>query len=88
MNLCFFRLVLKQINEVVVVNNINYSYAKMCVPDVIKNLNVKVFNVMSRTNETRLQNGMKHINVSVNLEKMFVIINVRIKINKDMNTKN
>ena len=88
MNLCFFRLVLKQINEVVVVNNINYSYAKMCVPDVIKNLNVKVFNVMSRTNETRLQNGMKHINVSVNLEKMFVIINVRIKINKDMNAKN
>ena len=26
----------------------------MCVPDVIKNLNVKVFNLMSRTNETRL----------------------------------
>ena len=25
----------------------------MCVPDVIKNLNVKVFNLMSRTNETR-----------------------------------
>ena len=25
----------------------------MCVPDVIKNLNVKVFNLMSKTNETR-----------------------------------
>ena len=25
----------------------------MCVPDVIKNVNVKVFNIMSRTNETR-----------------------------------
>ena len=25
----------------------------MCVPDVAKNLNVKVFNLMSRTNETR-----------------------------------
>ena len=25
----------------------------MCVPDVVKNLNVKVFNPMSRTNETR-----------------------------------
>ena len=25
----------------------------MCVPDVIKNLNVKVFNLMTRTNETR-----------------------------------
>ena len=34
-------------------NNINYSYAKICVPDIIKNLNVKVFNLMSRTNETR-----------------------------------
>ena len=34
-------------------NNINYPYAKLCVPDVVKNLNVKVFNLMSRTNETR-----------------------------------
>ena len=34
-------------------NNINYPHAKICVPDVVKNLNVKVFNLMSRTNETR-----------------------------------
>ena len=34
-------------------NNINDPYAKMCVPDVLKNLNVKVFNLMSRTNEIR-----------------------------------
>ena len=34
-------------------NNINDPYAKMCVSDVVKNLNVKVFNLMSRTNETR-----------------------------------
>ena len=34
-------------------NNINNPYAKICVPDIIKNLNVKVFNLMSRTNETR-----------------------------------
>ena len=33
--------------------NINDRYAKMCVPDVVKNLNVKVFNLMSVTNETR-----------------------------------
>ena len=26
---------------------------KKCVPDVVKDLNVKVFNLMSRTNETR-----------------------------------
>ena len=35
-------------------NNNNYPYAKMCVPDVVKNLNVKEFNLMSRTNETSL----------------------------------
>ena len=34
-------------------NNINDPYAKICVPDIIKNLNVKAFNLMSRTNETR-----------------------------------
>ena len=34
-------------------NNINNPYAKLCVPDVVKNVYVKVFNLMSRTNETR-----------------------------------
>ena len=33
--------------------NINNQYAKICVPDIVKNLNVKVFNLMPRTNETR-----------------------------------
>ena len=27
-------------------NNINYPYAKICVPNIVKNLNVKVFNLM------------------------------------------
>ena len=34
-------------------NNINYPYAKICVPDVVKNVNAKVFTLMWRTNETR-----------------------------------
>ena len=34
-------------------NNINDPHAKMCFHDVIKNINVKVFNLMSKTNETR-----------------------------------
>ena len=33
-------------------NSINDSYAKLCVPDVVKNLNVKVFNLISEANET------------------------------------
>ena len=34
-------------------NNINNTYAKLCIPDVVKKINVKVFNLMSRINETR-----------------------------------
>ena len=34
-------------------NYIKDPYANICVPDVVKNLNVKVFNLMLRTNETR-----------------------------------
>ena len=34
-------------------NNINDPYARICVLDVIKSLHVKVFNLLTRTNETR-----------------------------------
>ena len=34
-------------------NNINDPYAKLCVPDVVKNLDVTAFNLMPRTNEAR-----------------------------------
>ena len=32
-------------------NNINDSYSKLCVPNVVENINVKLFNPMSRTTE-------------------------------------
>ena len=34
-------------------NNINDPYAKLCVPDVLKNINVKVFDLMSWSNQTK-----------------------------------
>ena len=34
-------------------NTVNDPYAKICAPDNIKNTNIKVFNLMSKTNETR-----------------------------------
>ena len=46
-------------------NNINDPYAKLCVPDVAKNANMKVFNLMWRTNERSMSNGMKRLNVNV-----------------------
>ena len=33
-------------------NNINKPYVRLCV-SVVKNINIEVFNLMSRTNETR-----------------------------------
>ena len=59
--------------------------AKICVPD-IENLNVKVFNLMSRTSETRFIEWHEPCRCGC---KMFVIINnVGIKINADVNVKN
>ena len=34
-------------------NSINHPYAKLCVLGIIKIINVKVFNLMSKINETR-----------------------------------
>ena len=34
-------------------NNINDPYTKLCVSEFVKNVNIKVFNKMSRTNEKR-----------------------------------
>ena len=34
-------------------NNINDPYTKLRVPDVVKNINVKVFNLMSFSNQTK-----------------------------------
>ena len=39
-------------------NNINYPYAIICIPNVAKNVNVKVFNLMSRPNKTK--NTQRH----------------------------
>ena len=52
MTLCFFLLVLKEVNAVVVAT-ISIIHAQNCVSGVLKTLNVKVFNLVSGTNETR-----------------------------------
>ena len=34
-------------------NNINDPYARLCVPNVVKNINLKVFDLMSWSNQTK-----------------------------------
>ena len=34
-------------------NTINDPMAKLCVPEIVKDMNIKVFNMLSRINETR-----------------------------------
>ena len=51
-NLYFFLKVLKQVNAVEVAT-ILIIHTQNRVSDVFKNINIKLFNLMSRTNETR-----------------------------------
>ena len=62
-------------------NNINDPYAKICVPDIARNLNVKVFNVISLTNETRSIKWHKSCKCICRLNK--VICNNKQKWNKE-----
>ena len=51
-------------------NNINNPYAKNCVPDTVKDLNVRVFNLMSRTNETSHIEWHKNCKCICSLDKV------------------
>ena len=61
-------------------NNINNPYAKICVPDTVKDLNVRVFNLMSR-NETRHMEWHKTCKWICRLEK--IICNSKQRWNED-----
>ena len=61
----------------------------MCAPDVVKNLNVKVFNLMSRTNETRHIKWHETCKFKYRLDAVFVTKkNVGIMINTGVNVEN
>ena len=53
MSLCFIPFSIKVNKCSGSCNNINDPYSKLCVPDVVKNINVKVFNLISFTNQTK-----------------------------------
>ena len=61
----------------------------LCVPDTIKNLNVKIFNLMTLTNETRHIKWHETCKCYVDQRELFVIANNDgIKINVDVSMKN
>ena len=61
-------------------NNINDPYAKLYVPDIVKNINVKVFNLISWSNK-------KHIEWNENCKCKCRLNKDGMKINADMNVK-
>ena len=69
-------------------NNINNPCPKLCVPDVVKSLNVKMFNLVSGTNETRHVECMKRVGVNLDLNIVFAIINSVETINAGVYAKN
>ena len=76
-------------------NNINNPCAQLCIPDVAKNLNVKVLNLVPGINETRRMEWHEtckckcRFNNNVCNNVVFVIINnVGMMINPGVNAKN
>ena len=49
----FFHFIIKTSKCSGSCNNTNDPYAKLCAPGAVKNFNVRAFNLMSKTNETR-----------------------------------
>ena len=84
----FFPLIIETSKVSGSCNNINYPYAKICVPDVVKNLKVKVLNQMSRTNETRFIEWHETCKCVGKFGKNVIINKVGIKINADVNANN
>ena len=68
-------------------NNINHPYAKICIPEAVKNWNVKVFNPMSRTNEIRHIKWHETCTCECRLDVSVIITNVGMMINVDGNVK-
>ena len=62
-------------------SNINDPFAKIYVPHIVKISNVKVFNLMSRTNETRQIKWHKKCKCICRLDK--IVCNNKQKWNKD-----
>ena len=62
-------------------NNINDPYARIYVRDIVENLNVKVFNIRSRTNETKQIKWYKTCKCICRLNR--IICNNKQRWNKD-----
>ena len=69
-------------------NNINDPYEKLCVPDFVKNVNVKVFNLMSIINEARHIKWHETCKCKRRLDTSNCNNKKRIKINVDVYAKN
>ena len=70
-------------------DGINDPYAELCVFDVVKHINAKVFNLMSRTNETRYVSLHETCGCKCRLDGSVCTENsVGIVTNSDVNIKN
>ena len=82
----FFSFVIKTSKCSGSCNNVNDPYAKVYVSYVVNNINIKVFNLFSRTNKTR---RIKRVNANLDQMQVFVVIRKGgMKINADVNVKN
>ena len=69
-------------------NNISNPYARLCVPDVVKNINLTAFNVMSWSNQTKQIKWHESSKCECRLNSIVCNNKNGIKINASVNVKN
>ena len=69
-------------------NNISNPYARLCVPDVVKNINLTAFNVMSWSNQAKQIKSHESSKCECRLNSIVYNNKNGIKINASVNVKN
>ena len=70
-------------------SDINKPYGNLCFPDAVKNINIKVFHLLSKTNETRCMSVHEKCACKCRLQESVLMIgSVRQVINADVYVKN
>ena len=69
-------------------DNINDPYARICIPDVVKNINLTVFNLMSRANEAIYKKLHETCKQKCRFDASVCNNNVEMKISAGVNVRN
>ena len=89
----YYPFVVKLDRRIEICNTLNYLSNKVCIPNKTEDLNIRVFNIITGKNESKILTkdivNVNHVNANVNLmEENVIHIKSGIMINLDVSVKN